>query len=103
MATALKQTGELERAREQLDRFLADRTGKKVSELSVPFRSAPRFAWIAPDLVHDGHYASLRWSDRVPRVLRALGPRGVLFLTWDEAAGTSTRACGPLREAATWP
>jgi hypothetical protein len=74
----------------------------------VPFRSAARFAWIAPDLVHDGHYASLRVSDRylsrlVPRVLRALGPRGVLFLTWDEAAGTSTRACGPLREAATWP
>jgi len=51
----------------------------------------PRFTWIAPDLRHDGHDASLRASDRyaarlVPRVLRALGPRGVLYLTWDEGA-----------------
>jgi phosphatidylinositol-3-phosphatase len=53
-------------------------------------RRLPRFAWIAPDLLHDSHNASLRASDRylshlVPRVLRALGPHGVLYLTWDEA------------------
>jgi hypothetical protein len=51
----------------------------------------PRFSWIAPNLVHDGHYASIRESDRyvsklVPSVIRALGPRGVLYVTWDEGA-----------------
>ncbi len=51
----------------------------------------PRFAWIAPDLVNDGHSASLRAADRyvsrlVPRIIRALGPHGVLYLTWDEGA-----------------
>lgn len=51
----------------------------------------PRLAWIAPDLRHDGHDASLAASDRyaarlVPRVLHALGPNGVLYLTWDEGA-----------------
>ncbi len=49
----------------------------------------PRFAWIAPNLIHNGHYASLQTTDRyvaglVPRVLHALGPDGVLYLTWDE-------------------
>jgi acid phosphatase len=51
----------------------------------------PRFSWIAPSVVHDGHDGSLREADRyvssfVPRVLRALGPRGVLYVTWDEGA-----------------
>ena len=51
----------------------------------------PRFSWIAPGVLHDGHDGSLREADRyasvlVPRVLRALGPRGVLYLTWDEGA-----------------
>jgi phosphatidylinositol-3-phosphatase len=54
-------------------------------------RRLPDFAWIAPGLRHDGHNSSLRAADRyashlVPRVLRALGPRGVLYLTWDEGA-----------------
>ena len=53
----------------------------------------PRFSWIAPGVLHDGHDGSLREADRyasvlVPRVLRALGPRGVLYLTWDEGART---------------
>ena len=44
----------------------------------------------APDLRHDGHSRSLVASDAylhrlLPRVLRALGPRGVLFVTWDES------------------
>jgi phosphatidylinositol-3-phosphatase len=51
----------------------------------------PRFSWIAPGVRHDGHDGSLREADRyasvlVPRVLRALGPRGVLYVTWDEGA-----------------
>ena len=49
----------------------------------------PRFLWIAPNLCHDSHYWSVAGSDRyvarlVPSVLRVLGPRGVLFVTWDE-------------------
>jgi phosphatidylinositol-3-phosphatase len=49
----------------------------------------PRFLWIAPNLCHDSHYCSVTSSDSyaarlVPGVLRALGPRGVLFVTWDE-------------------
>ena len=54
----------------------------------------PRFSWIAPDLLHDGHNASVRSSDRfasrlVPRVVKALGPHGVLIVTWDEAQGVT--------------
>lgn len=55
-----------------------------------------RFTWIAPGVRHDGHNGSLRQSDRyaarlVPKVLRALGPNGVLYLTWDEGASKDTR------------
>ena len=51
----------------------------------------PRFSWIAPGVRHDGHSSSLRAADRfasrlVPQILRALGPEGVLFVTWDEGA-----------------
>jgi hypothetical protein len=49
----------------------------------------PRFAWLAPNLCNDSHYCSVRRSDRyvaglVPQIIRALGPGGVLFVTWDE-------------------
>jgi hypothetical protein len=59
-------------------------------------RSLPRFSWIAPDLAHDWHNRSLRAADRyarqlVPRVLRALGPRGLLYVTWDEGRRSDTR------------
>lgn len=52
-------------------------------------RRLPRLAWITPDKLNDGHSASLRQADRylsrlVPRIIRALGPDGVLYLTWDE-------------------
>ena len=67
-------------------------------------RTLPRFAWIAPNIWHDGHTGGLAAMDRylrgiVPRVLRALGPRGVLFITWDEGrrsdtAGASGRGGG---------
>src|SRR5919201_2310719 len=54
-------------------------------------RTLPRFSWIAPGVRHDGHSSSLRAADRfasrlVPKILRALGPRGVLFVTWDKGA-----------------
>jgi len=56
----------------------------------------PRFVWITPNLCHDMHDCSVATGDRflsglVPALLRALGPRGVLFLTWDE--GSSDAEC----------
>jgi hypothetical protein len=56
----------------------------------------PRFAWITPNLCHDMHDCSVSTGDRflaalVPPLLRALGPDGLLFLTWDE--GSSDAAC----------
>lgn len=62
-------------------------------------RALPRFSWIAPDLVHDGHNGSVAASDRdlgrlAPKLLRALGPRGVLFVTWDEGHGVVGPAGG---------
>lgn len=58
--------------------------------------SLPRLSWIAPDLAHDGHNNSVRGSDRytshlVPRILRALGPHGLLFVTWDEGSRADVR------------
>jgi phosphatidylinositol-3-phosphatase len=64
----------------------------------VPFRqlsrdiangTLPRFVWVSPDLCDDMHSCSVRTGDRflsrlVPSLLRGLGPRGVLFLVWDE-------------------
>ena len=59
-------------------------------------RSLPRFSWIAPNVWHDGHSVKLRVVDRyasrlVPRIIRALGPHGVLFVTWDEAPNSDLR------------
>jgi hypothetical protein len=56
----------------------------------------PRFTWISPNLCHDMHDCSVSTGDRflaglVPGLLRALGPRGLLFLTWDE--GSSDDGC----------
>jgi hypothetical protein len=56
----------------------------------------PRFMWISPNLCHDMHDCSVSTGDRflaglVPALLRALGPRGLLFLTWDE--GSSDDGC----------
>jgi hypothetical protein len=58
--------------------------------------SLQRFSWIAPNIWHDGHTAKLAAADRfasrlVPRILKALGPRGVLFLTWDEGQRSDIR------------
>jgi hypothetical protein len=56
----------------------------------------PTFAWISPNLCDDGHDCSTRTADgflarTVPALLRELGPRGLLVLTWDE--GSSGAGC----------
>jgi hypothetical protein len=58
----------------------------------------PRFSWITLGLCHDGHYCSTRFSDHylarfVPPLLHAVGPQGVVFITWDE--GTTNAGLGP--------
>lgn len=71
-------------------------------------RSLPRFSWITPNLLNDGHNASIHASDRfaarlVPRIVHALGPDGVLFVTWDEAQGVTGPAGGRVALIATGP
>ncbi|MDQ6605471.1 MAG: alkaline phosphatase family protein [Actinomycetota bacterium] len=56
----------------------------------------PTFVWITPNLCHDMHDCSTSTGDRflartVPALLSALGPRGLLFLTFDE--GSSDDGC----------
>jgi phosphatidylinositol-3-phosphatase len=56
----------------------------------------PTLAFITPNLCHDMHDCDPPVGDRflarmVPPLLRALGPRGLLILTWDE--GSSDSGC----------
>jgi len=56
----------------------------------------PRFGWLTPDLCHDGHDCGLAAVDfhlylLVPRILRQLGPHGLLVVTFDE--GISDAGC----------
>jgi hypothetical protein len=58
----------------------------------------PAFTWITPDLCHDMHDCGVAAGDRflaglVPRLLRALGPKGALFITWDEGETDTARGC----------
>ena len=58
--------------------------------------SLHQFSWIAPNVWHDGHNGKLAAVDSfaarmVPRVVKALGPRGVLFILWDEGQRTDLR------------
>lgn len=58
--------------------------------------SLPTYAWVSPNLCDDGHDCGVAAGDRflartVPALLRELGPRGFLVLTWDE--GSSDAAC----------
>jgi phosphatidylinositol-3-phosphatase len=71
-----------------------------LTELGADERSGtlPRFVWITPNLCHDMHDCSVSTGDRflsrlVPRLIRALGRTGILFLTWDEGA-TDSGCCG---------
>lgn len=56
----------------------------------------PAFSWITPNLCHDMHDCDPAVGDQflsrtIPSLLRALGPRGLLVLTWDE--GSSDDGC----------
>jgi hypothetical protein len=56
----------------------------------------PEFGWLTPDLCDDAHDCSLAGADEhlralVPRILRQLGPQGLLIVTFDE--GTSDAGC----------
>ncbi|HKP91967.1 MAG TPA: alkaline phosphatase family protein [Thermoleophilaceae bacterium] len=56
----------------------------------------PDFAFVTPDLCADTHDCPVRTGDRflaglVPPLLRAIGPRGMVIVTYDE--GTSERGC----------
>ena len=69
-----------------------------LTQLSADERAGalPRFIWITPNLCHDMHDCSVATGDRflsslVPPLLRSLGPRDLLFITWDE--GTSDSGC----------
>src|SRR5438094_301844 len=77
-----------------------ERCGKVVpfGELAADIagNGLPAFAWITPDLCHDGHdcpvSASDRWLRRwVPRITGALGTDGAVILAYDE--GTSEAGC----------
>jgi phosphatidylinositol-3-phosphatase len=56
----------------------------------------PAFSWITPDLCDDGHNCANSIVSRflasiVPQLLPALGPQGLLAITWDE--GSSDSGC----------
>jgi hypothetical protein len=60
------------------------------SNLGTDLRNGlPMFSWITPNLCHDGHDCGIDVTDRylsqlVPGLLRQLGPRGFLVVTFDE-------------------
>ena len=58
-------------------------------ERDLAAKALPRYVWISPNNCHNSHNCSIREGDLflsrlVPRLLRAIGPRGLLFLTYDE-------------------
>ena len=71
-------------------------------DADIARHALPRFVWITPDLCHDMHSCPVADGDRflsrlVPRLDRAIGPRGAIFVTWDEGlgrAGCCGRAAG---------
>lgn len=85
--------------------FDAIRNNPKRCARVVPFKRLggdlrknrlPDFAFITPDLCNDTHDCPVGTGDRflertVPALLHELGPRGLLFVTWDE--GTDGRGC----------
>jgi hypothetical protein len=61
-------------------------------------RTLPRFVWISPNNCHNMHSCTIRVGDLflsllVPRLLRAVGPRGVVVVTYDEGNDRSG-CCG---------
>ena len=62
----------------------------------MPTIAVPSFAWITPDLCHDGHDCGIDvaddyLADLVPRLTSELGPNGFLVVTFDE--GRTDRGC----------
>jgi hypothetical protein len=83
----------------------ASRCGRLVGfgRLAQALRSGrlPTYAWITPNLCDDGHDCGVAASDRflartVPALLRELGPRGFIVVTWDEG-GSDQGCCGAAR------
>ncbi len=69
-----------------------------LSQLAADERAhaLPRFVWITPNLCHDMHDCAPAVGDAflarlVPPLLRSLGRRGLLFVTWDE--GSTNDGC----------
>jgi hypothetical protein len=63
-------------------------------------RALPRFSWLTLGLCHDGHYCSTELSDDylshlLPRLVKGVGPHGVVFVTWDEGTTDLGSAPGP--------
>jgi acid phosphatase len=63
--------------------------GFDVLDADLAAARLPAFALIVPDLCHDMHDCSVATGDRwlagiLPRLRRALGPAGVLFVVFDE-------------------
>jgi acid phosphatase len=74
----------------------ADVTSFAALQRDLEQRALPRFAWIAPNVWHDGHNGKLATVDAfarrlVPEIVAGLGPRGVLFITWDEGRRSDTQ------------
>lgn len=60
----------------------------------------PDFAWLTPDLCHDGHDCPLATVDYhlhalVPRIVRQLGPQGLVVVTFDEGLSDGGCCGGP--------
>lgn len=56
----------------------------------------PQFVWVTPNMCHDMHDCKVSEGDAwmsqfVPPLLNTLGPRGVMFITWEE--GNSNAGC----------
>ncbi len=61
--------------------------------------SLPDFIWMTPDLCDDGHDCALAsvndfLARELPSLMHALGPGGVLMITWDEAMRDDSTCCG---------
>jgi len=66
----------------------------------------PRFAWITPNLCNDMHNCGVRPGDQflarvIPPLLRVIGPRGLIVVTWDE--GLTKRHCCKLARGGNIP
>jgi phosphatidylinositol-3-phosphatase len=83
-------------------RILASRKScsnlKPMSRLAPELESGtlPDLAWISPSLTEDSHDSSVKAGDTylsrlVPRLIPSLGPKGALFIIWDEAKTAHSR------------